>query len=38
MCFDIEAVDIIYLVTPNLIHGPWHKAMTYLLFDRHFLI
>ena len=34
MCFDIEAIDIIYLVTPSLIHGPWHKAMTlYYLTD-----
>ena len=39
MCFNIEAVDIIYLVTPNLIHRPWHKAMilSYNLTDTFYL-
>lgn len=27
MCFDIEAVNVIYLVSSSFIHSPQHQAM-----------
>lgn len=35
MCFDIEAVNVIYLMSFSFIHSPWHQAITlpYYLTD-----